>query len=560
MCFQPFFAQFDYERDWGTYFGNAGITVVSHKVDSAGNLYLAGTTKHSFPDGYISENAFQTSQSFGFLIKMNQAGDIVWGTYINGDVNDMYIHPRNNTEIVLLGYTAVDTAETTVIASPEAYQTTMEARDIFLLKFDTEGNRIWGTYYNTGGIGVNYNTARMTIALDSAGAIYFSHRTGLSTLGTAGTFQSEQNGINPTMLTKFSAEGYKIWSTYYGINGSNIQTVSVSSSGIFVKGFARDCQPYNNPNTYFATPEAYEANNQGSCATSYLSMFNFDGQRIWSTYFKGLVNIKADGNSVYVNSSTAKPSLITTGTFQQTNDASSGFLGKFSDLGQPVWGTNIGLDGGTIGVNTFFFGSFGIQTDATGNLYLYGGTKHESGIASSDGYLTTNPSQYYGSSFIMKFNPLGQRLWGTYYGGAEQTFINSINITNDSFYITGITICTEDIATENSLEPDYILSAPNYAPYNGFIARFIPSSLSINQNDRQSITIAPNPSQGSLYVSGLPDGTSTISLYDVVGKKILEQNIINSQEVNTTMLSKGIYIAKVKTDNTVLYTQKVILN
>ena len=555
-----FYAQFNLERRWGAYLGNATLDKTSQAIDLEGNVYVAGRLRDfttSSAINFITTDAFQTTPGRGFVMKINSQGTVVWGTYINGTVENIAIDTRDNqNEIVILGYANNDQVDgATVIASPGAYQAAMDGQgSLFLLKFDVNGNRIWGTYYNTGGIGINNSTSALSLGIDSTGSIYFSHRAGYATLGTVGTFQPTQNETNPTAISKFSADGNKIWTTYYGINGSSVQSISINATGLFIKGNTKDCFPYNNPNTYFATAGAYQPTTLGNCTTQYLSKFSFEGQRLWSTYFKFLGFIKAGEGGVYLTSQfVTNPNLITPGTFQQDSDASSGYLGKFDDLGQRVWGTYVGLNGGVNALGAE------LDVDVSGNVFLFGTTSHQSNIATTDGFLAVNPSfNNYSSGFAMKFNPSGQRLWGTYYGCGQDTYINSIMYAETGFYMLGTTICEEGIATAGSVQSEYIVTPAPLVPFNTFVARFGPAPLSNDQNDFQGITIFPNPNQGVFTISNLK-APAVIEVYDMLGKKVHEQNINNNQEIRLHNVSKGIYFAKIGVGKELYRTEKMVV-
>ncbi|MBK7683693.1 MAG: hypothetical protein IPJ26_15040 [Bacteroidetes bacterium] len=85
------------------------------------------------------------------------------------------------------------------------------------------------------------------------------------------------------------------------------------------------------------------------------------------------------------------------------------FLVKFNSAGVRQWGTYYG---GT-GVDE----SYGLITDAAGNIYMSGHTGYSSNqslIATAGAHQTVYVDGY--DAFLVKFNASGVRQWGTYYG------------------------------------------------------------------------------------------------------------------------------------------------
>ena len=104
------------------------------------------------------------------------------------------------------------------------------------------------------------------------------------------------------------------------------------------------------------------------------------------------------------------------------------------------WGTYYGGDGTTEGFT-------GIVSDASANVYLTGYTNGNTSIATTGAHQTTYAGNPY-DAMIVKFNTLGVRQWGTYYGGANQDVGNGIAIdASSNVYITGNTSSTTNIST-----------------------------------------------------------------------------------------------------------------
>ena len=122
------------------------------------------------------------------------------------------------------------------------------------------------------------------------------------------------------------------------------------------------------------------------------------------------------------------------------------------------WATYLGGEA-TDGINDCYL-------DADRHLYVYGFTNSTMNIATAGTYQGTFAGNR--DTFIAKFTSLGNRIWGTYYGGADlegpQKFAHD---NTGHIYITGQTASTAGISTIGSHQPVY---GGGY--YDGFLAKF----------------------------------------------------------------------------------------
>jgi len=84
-------AQFNFQRSWGTYFGDERFVLTDSEIDSNGNLYIVGivngtdlTNITTFTNATSNQQNFGGGDYDGFLIKFNNLGQIVWGTFLGG--------------------------------------------------------------------------------------------------------------------------------------------------------------------------------------------------------------------------------------------------------------------------------------------------------------------------------------------------------------------------------------------------------------------------------------------------------------------------------------------
>jgi uncharacterized protein (TIGR02145 family) len=189
------------QRIWASYYGGLneerGWAVTT---DSLGNILIAGRTNSV--NGIASTTCFQSVFGGGlfdaFLVKFDTSGQRLWGTYYGGTGEDLGWCCKTgwNGAVFLGGYTTSNNNITT----PKAYQPLLNgANDGFLVKFDTSGQRLWGTYYG----GTGYGDAIMSIGYIAHDTIIFAGYTySLDFISSAGAWQEVYGGSRDAMLIK----------------------------------------------------------------------------------------------------------------------------------------------------------------------------------------------------------------------------------------------------------------------------------------------------------------------------------------------------------------------
>ncbi|SCY90360.1 DUF7948 domain-containing protein [Flavobacterium caeni] len=298
----------DGNRLWATYFGGEYFDEgYSCAVDNAGNVYMSGFAWSS--TGITTAGAHQQATggaTDAFLVKYDSNGVRQWSTYYGGELWETgYCATDPNGNVYLAGFTS----STVNIATPGAHQTVIGwGDDGYLVKFNSDGVRQWGTYYG----GSNYDWAYF-IDTDSQGNIYLDGHTGSpEAISTPGSFQPVIAGNYDAYLAKFDPDGTRIWGTYYGGLEQERSTGCVidSNDNIFLIGYA-------NSSTGISSPGAYQQTYGGN-QDAFAAKFNSDGERIWGTYIGGdgaemgnFCTIDAAGN-VYFTGYTGSTANIST--------------------------------------------------------------------------------------------------------------------------------------------------------------------------------------------------------------------------------------------------------
>ena len=222
---------------FSTYLGGAGWDKgYDIKVDSEGNIVLAGMTTSGFP---TTANAlfrtFRGGSYDGFITKMNNAGtSLIFSTYFGGSGDDeavrLALDQSNN--IHFTGYTA---SRDFPLKNP-AQVFEAGAFDAFLVKMHPDGRDVdFSTY-----IGAEDTEGGVSVAVDSAGFIYvtgFTNSLQFYAINAVGGFL---RGLRDAFLLKIAPDAsFLVYSTYlggFGLEGAT--SVAVDSAGnAYVTGY-----------------------------------------------------------------------------------------------------------------------------------------------------------------------------------------------------------------------------------------------------------------------------------------------------------------------------------
>ena len=189
-------------RQWATYMGGSSSEGGSSvAVGVSGNIYITGTTSSS--NNIASVGSYQSLSAGGadgYLSKFSTTGARLWSTYTGGSNDDVCRSVAlDSAENV---YISGNTLSTTLIATPNSYQTTYAGgnMDGMLLKYNSSGIKQWGTYF-----GGPTEEEASNVAVDFAGNIYISGYTNsTSGIATTNAYQSTFGaGLNDGFLAKF---------------------------------------------------------------------------------------------------------------------------------------------------------------------------------------------------------------------------------------------------------------------------------------------------------------------------------------------------------------------
>lgn len=320
-------------RLWATYYGGDSEEGSNVYSDRYGYLYLYGWTNSD--TGITTIGSFQPHKSLysdGYIAKFTPSGNRLWGTYYGGKgsdiINGIYVDQSRNIYFI----ESTINGDTSLTTNGCYQRDTGSSEDAFIAKLDSNGNRIWATFY--GGPGSETGVA---IAGDNFNNIYIAGSTSSSSnMSTPNTSQTTFGGVYDLYLAKFTYSGNRIWSTYLG--GPSEDQMKYSS-GLYLSSLGYlYCTGYAISNSGIASPGAYQTT-LGGGSDAILAKFDTSGKKKWSTYLGGssldygyCVQV-VNNRNIFLGGSTSSQNLATPGAFQTTfyGPGSDGFISLWSD-------------------------------------------------------------------------------------------------------------------------------------------------------------------------------------------------------------------------------------
>jgi len=407
---------------WSTFIGGEDYDFTSGTVTTEdGFIYTTGIT--SSLNNISTSGAFQTSHQGDldiFINKFSENGTLIWATYYGGPSSErIYGIAEENGFIYLGGCTFSSIG----VVTTDAQQSSIEgADDIFILKMDAYGNRIWCTYH-----GGNDHDFITDMLVENDTIFMVGHTRSINNISTSGVHLETYSANEAGHLTLFSTAGNFLWGTYFGSENSNsIQGITRSDNKIFVTGRSNALNGISTANSHQESFAGFK--------DAFLAKFENDGTLLWSTYFGGDYSDEANAigpdstGGVFIAGNTSSLNNIATNGVHQPNRLSSeqGFVANFNAAGELNWATYTG------GTDTDYLTSIHVNKNA---VYIGGKTLSNDEIVTADTYQPTKGAGYDG--FIQAFDYEGNLIWGTYLGGIGNEEVISISLISENLIVSG---------------------------------------------------------------------------------------------------------------------------
>ncbi len=313
-------------RQWGFYLGSltddAGfaIAIQGDRLVIGG---VAGGVGVGTPGTFQPE---PLSAAEGFIVEFTLAGNLVWGTYVGspngnnavyslafGDAGALYACGRVSTG----GGVAIGAMHQPVFGG--------HTHDGFLMRLDTAGKRVWGTYY--GGAGAGGLEDCSAVAYRPGGSVFIAGQTTSGgNISTMGGIKGPRDGY----LARFYDNGIRDWGRYIGGGGDEMNTKMIvdPAGGLVLLIESRSPGLATDGTTCTV----------GGGTDLVIARISDAGATTFATYYggkyddlRGALALGLDG-SIYVSGATSSPTGIAgVDAFQpKLNSNIDGFFGKLS--------------------------------------------------------------------------------------------------------------------------------------------------------------------------------------------------------------------------------------
>lgn len=454
--YDAFVAKFDNDgqRLWSTYFGGTETDLGQNiDLDPQGNIYITGATNSTagIATAGAAQEIYGGGGNDGYVAKFNAGGILQWASYLGGSRDEFSnaLTTDLSGNVFISGWTNSDDG----IATAGAHQTVFSSgQDVYLTKYDTDGNLQWSTYYGDAGLDIG-----LQLEADASGNVLLSGWTSSTTnIATAGSHQDTYGGgTADAFLVFFDEAGVRQWATYYGGSGDDYgDALQLDDSGnIFLGG------PCTSADAMATAGTHQPAKSVGFDA--FLAKLDAGGVRQWGTYYGGGqdetgygIAIGADGG-VYLTGFTNSADGIATADAHQTIFAGGdwdGYWVKFDAVGMREVGTYFG---GALSDQ-----AYAIDVDASDQVFLAGVSSSMQDISKG----TIHQPDFGGGgtdAFLARFGPCNEPVLDVPNGGylcANQDFVLELNFSEAGPYTFIYTIDGVEQSPVTTSDTAYLLS------------------------------------------------------------------------------------------------------
>lgn len=497
-------------------------------VDRSGNSYVTGIFD-SPSITFGSYTLMNTGSSDIYVVKYDTYGNVLWAASAAGTGLDA---PRS---------IAVDASGNAFITgnyySPTlsfgSYTLTNSGVDIFLAKFDSNGNVVWAK--SAGGPTAEYITS---VAVDSFGNPYLTGYADNSII-TFDTIHLVNIGV---FIVKYDFNGNALWAqTAGGGTGLNYdaESIAVDASGnAYIEGNYDGTMKFGS--ITLSSAGLYDV---------FLAKYDVNGSVQWARSAGG-------ANYEYANSNAIDPSgnIYITGYFMDPltiigNDtlAYKGvddiFLAKYDANGNVLWATSAG--------DTYLEHALSVTADAIGNAYMAGFFNDSSFTIGST--TLVNASKGHDEIFVAKYDPNGNVLWAKSASGTDSDEANSI--ATDA--LGNVYVAGSFISATLSFDSYVLTNASASAVYPDLFVAKLNNLVGINElNNSLNILLFPNPSTDRITI--IVPKKAKLEISNINGQ-IIKTIILESHEsyIDIKDFPPGVYILKAITEKEIV-TKKFI--
>ncbi len=434
---------------WSRYFGKDGDeSAYDLDLDNQGNIYITGYTDSE--NGFATQGAYQ--EKFGgkydaFLLKINGKGQILWTTYLGGpelDVaNDLIV--KDNC-IYIVGNTS---SKSGIAFGNVSTKYAGGEYDAFIAKFDLNGSLIWATYY-----GGNGNDQAYGISLNSNEEIIVSGITSSDNgIVTKDAFEISIHEGFDAFFAKFNRNGQLIYGTYFGGNNEDLcyNTTIDDNDNIYLSGSTNSSDL---PITINKNGKSYSGGKRDGFIARFDNQLNLNYCSYYGGEGEDIINdlLLTKDKFIILGTTDSRSGISYGNSFKTmiTGDSIDSFVSMYDFDGNAIWGSYYGGNGKDV------LESAEIVNDSV--LFMLGTTDSQENISSDNTELNPNPNQYdaFLCNFDISGNRLSSTYFGG--SNNDNPYSIAFDENNSTLIITGNTLSKDYISInspEQSLKDQY---------------------------------------------------------------------------------------------------------
>jgi hypothetical protein len=348
----------------------SGIAIIGTDVFITGSFW--GTINFNNPLAVGSNEITSAGFHDIFIAKYNSNGDFQWARRAgSGGFDYAYSIAANNTGVYISGYFEGTANFNTPSAAGSNELPSAGGGDIFLAKYNHDGNFQWARRSGKTG-DISQEEAAYCIAVNESEvyiAGYFRGTANFNTPFSTGSNEIISAGSNDIFLAKYNTDGDFIWAIRGGgTSFDQVLGIAINGIDIYITGYFQGTANFNNPSAS-GSNELISAGD----GDIYLAKYNSSGDFQWARRAGGSIGDGAYGIAV------RDTEVYITGIFQGTinfnnpsaigsNEITSAgstdiFLAKYNSSGDFQWAKRAG---GTSNENAYGIDVNGKEVLVTG--------------------------------------------------------------------------------------------------------------------------------------------------------------------------------------------------
>ena len=503
-------------------------------TDVLGNIYVTG----GFKDSAITFGSITLTNAGDwdmFIVKYDANGNVLWAKNVGSNSRDGGCSIATDVfgNIYVTGFYSSSSLVITPIFGGPITLTNNGSDDIFVIKYDTNGNVIWAKSY--GGTSTDDSFA---ITCDALGNIYITggFNSPFLVFGTT-TLANPGSGFD-MFIVKYDTNGNVIWAKSTGGNNwDNGYSVAIDTSGIYVTGY------FSNPTIVFGSTTLTLFGSSGS--DMFIVKYDANGNVLWakngggSTWdFGTSIAVDVSGNVYVTGYFDSQSAIFGSDTLTNISANYDMFIVKYNSNGNVLRAKSAGGNNNDKGLY--------VATDVSG-IYVTGGFDSPNIVFGFDTlYFPGGGSD---PMFFVKYDFNGNIICLTILpsGGDDNCAIapdgfGNVYLAGDFYNVNPFILGTDSLSL-TSLETFFI------AKYNCNV-----TTVNITQlpTPDSQLTLYPNPTTSNLTIAFTKNTKKVLlTITDITGKLIYTATAseIEKMNVNTNGFAEGVYNVKIQTDD-----------